>query len=159
MQIYSEKVVGATWCPMQTGRLREGSGGWGWGHWLLLVQVRKRSRPAGQGGGNGLMSREAEQHRRGSVLGRKGSPGHCQAGEPGAVGSGHWWLPCPGQGAVSFLPGRIPAPVSGPRRLGASTSCELTLRAGCFLRSEVPGPGPNFLYGAEIIHQIFGMCN
>lgn len=63
-------------------------------------------------------------------------------------------------------PGRAP-PSRGPRsprvRLQARrhvASCEpASLWARCCLRNVVPVPVPGSLYGAEIIHQIFGMCN
>ena len=77
MQIHSKKVVGATWCPMQTGPAARWMGGGGWRGKLLLILVKQQPirriwKGLWEGGGNHPMLWEAEQSRKDNVPTRKG---------------------------------------------------------------------------------------
>lgn len=82
MQIHSKKVVGATWCPMQTGpagrwmggeRQGGGEGGGGIPDSFLSKQqpIRRIWKGLREGGGDHLMLWEADQSRKDNVPTRK----------------------------------------------------------------------------------------
>lgn len=126
---------------------------------LVLIQVKKqpvsrtrRWEEAPSVVGSRSKQRRSCLHRQRGSGGEKLGPWAWAARWPRAS-----WGP-PGRAPPSRGPGSSPcqAPGAQPRWLPASHP---SLRARCFLRNVVPVPVPGFLYGAEIIHQIFGMCN
>lgn len=167
MQIYSKKVVGPSGVHGRQGRCEmhqaggEGEAGEG-GRWLTPSHpsqktARQQDKEVGESTlccGKQIQAEEKPSSQAKREL--QGGAWDLDWGCPLTQASlGAAWA-----GASLRGPTLTPCQAPGSRRADTLASCEPPSHwTRCFLRNVVPVPVPGFLYGAEIIHQIFGMCN